>query len=86
VQQSLGVALSRTGDAARLFVVLDADRLGSRGVATLRALRARMDAMLQEAGVPRAEVSYAGDTALVAETAAKTADDLARIARWRWWR
>jgi RND superfamily putative drug exporter len=78
--QPLGLALSRTGGAARFFVVLDSDPLGSRAVRAMRGLRARMPALLRRAGLGDARAEFAGDTALVAETAAKTSDDLARIA------
>jgi RND superfamily putative drug exporter len=79
-EQPLGVALSRTGNAARFFVVLDSDPLGSRAVRRMRSLRERMPALLRRAGLDDARTEFAGDTALVAETAAKTSDDLARIA------
>jgi RND superfamily putative drug exporter len=46
----------------------------------MRSLRERMPALLRRAGLDDARTEFAGDTALVAETAAKTSDDLARIA------
>ena len=78
--QAFGAALSRTGNAARMFVILRSDPLGSRAVADLANLRRRMGPLLRSAGLPRARAGIAGDTALVAETASKTRADLKRIA------
>ncbi len=74
-----GGVFSRTGDAVRFLVVLDADPLGGRALDLLRALRKRMPRLLDRAGLGGADVSYAGDTALVEETVAKTQDDIVRI-------
>jgi RND superfamily putative drug exporter len=78
--RAFGAVLSRTGDAARFFVVLSTDPLGGVAVKRLRALRARLPALLDRAGLPDARASVAGDTALVTETIDKTVDDLARVA------
>jgi RND superfamily putative drug exporter len=77
---ALGATLSRTGDAARYVVVLDADPLGSAAIGHLRTLERRMPALLDAAGIPRAEASFAGDTALVEDTVGKTFADLGRVA------
>ena len=75
----LGATLSRTGTAARYFVVLDHDPLGAGAIADLRELKDRMPGLLRLAGLRGAEVAYAGDTALSAETIDKTVADLKRI-------
>ena len=75
-----GAVLSRTGGAARLFVVFDSDPLGPAAIQSLRSLRARLPLLLEVAGLPRVRASVAGDTALIAETIDKTVSDLGRIA------
>lgn len=79
-EQPFGAVLSRTGDAARFFVVFRTDPLGGLTVKRLRALRARLPALLGEAGLDGATAWVAGDTALVTETIDKTVDDLGRVA------
>jgi RND superfamily putative drug exporter len=76
---NLGAVFSPTGNAVRYFVVLNTDPLGSEGIEVLQRLRADMPAMLRAAGLAHAEASYAGDTALSAETVSKTEDDLQRL-------
>jgi RND superfamily putative drug exporter len=75
-----GAALSRTGDAARFFIVLRSDPLGGRAVNDLRRIQRRLPSLLADAGLESASASFAGDTALVVETVDKTVSDLARIA------
>jgi RND superfamily putative drug exporter len=76
----LGATLARDGAAARYFVVLREDPLGARAITDLRHIQDRMPAMLAQAGLPDASASFAGDTALSAETIDKTLADLGRIA------
>ncbi len=76
---SFGAVLSRTGNAARYVVVFASDPLGATAIAHLRLLRKRMPGLLREAGVPHAEVSIAGDTALAEETIADARADLLRV-------
>lgn len=76
----LGATLSRSGDAARYFLVLRADPLGPRAIATVRRVQAGMPRLLRHAGLAGAEIGVAGDTALSAETIDKTNADLGRIA------
>jgi putative drug exporter of the RND superfamily len=78
--REFGAVLSSTGDAARYFLVLDSDPLGARAVRRLARLRARAPQLVEEAGLADATVLFAGDTALVSETIAKTREDLRRIA------
>ena len=75
-----GATLSPTGDAARYVVVLGVDPLGGAAVNHLTRLRERMPALLRDAGLPEAEASVAGDTALVAETVDRTFADIGRVA------
>jgi RND superfamily putative drug exporter len=80
VGREFGAVYSRTGAAARFFVVLRGDPLGARAIRTLRRLERRMPALLAAARLPRARAALAGDTALVAETVDGTVDDLGRVA------
>lgn len=75
-----GAALSSTGDAARLAVVLDADPLSSQAIATLAGIERALPAQLGEAGLGGVKWSVAGDTALVRETVTRTREDLLRTA------
>lgn len=75
-----GAVLSRTGNAARFFVVFDEDPLGARAIGALRSLRRRADLLEGIAGLSGARTSVAGDTALIAETIDRTRDDLGRVA------
>ncbi len=74
-----GGVLSKTGDAARYFVVLNADPLGAKAIATLSRLRAKMPRLLPGAGLSSASASYAGDTALVSETIDEAVGDIGRV-------
>jgi RND superfamily putative drug exporter len=78
--QPLGATLAENGDAARLAIVFDSDPLGGLAVNQLRRLEAAMPRLLRDSGLASARASFAGDTALVAETAADTLDDLTRVA------
>ncbi|MDQ4130184.1 MAG: MMPL family transporter [Actinomycetota bacterium] len=73
-----GAVLSRTGNAARFFVILAADPLGGPAIADFRHLERRAPALLARAGIPEARATFAGDTALMAETAQETVQDLGR--------
>lgn len=75
-----GATVSRDGDAARYFVVLRDDPVGARAIAAVRGIERRLPELLDAAGLPGAQASLAGDTALSAETIDKTLGDLARIA------
>ncbi len=77
--RAFGAVLSRTGAAARYFVVLRSDPLGARAIEDLRRIRAGMPVMLRDAGLSTADVGYAGDTALVEETIDKTVTDTRRV-------
>jgi RND superfamily putative drug exporter len=66
--RSLPVFVSRTGDAARYAVVIDQEALDAKAIDVLRRIQDRMPALLGNAGLASAHVSYAGDTALAQET------------------
>jgi RND superfamily putative drug exporter len=72
--------VSEDGNAARLAVILDEEPLGGPAIDRFEELRAAMPALLRESGVGRAQVIYAGQTALAAETVSETVSDLKRIA------
>jgi RND superfamily putative drug exporter len=80
LEREFGAVFSRTGAAARFFVVFRSDPLGARAIKSLRRLERRLPGLLASAGLPAADVSVAGDTALVTETVDGTVDDLARVA------
>lgn len=76
----LGLFLAPDGGAARYLLTLDSDPLGAEAIDALRELRQRMPALLANAGLPDAEVSYAGDTALGLLLIDTAAADLVRVA------
>lgn len=75
----LGATISRTTSAVRYFIVLAKDPLGAGAITDLRRIEDRLPGLLVAAGLPRAHVALAGDTALSAETIDKTVADLKRI-------
>ncbi|MDQ4071509.1 MAG: MMPL family transporter, partial [Actinomycetota bacterium] len=78
---AFGAVLSRTGDAARYVVFFSASPLGASAIADLRRIERRMPGLLLLSGLSAfSKTSFAGDTALIAETVAETRSDLARIA------
>ncbi|HET6831690.1 MAG TPA: MMPL family transporter, partial [Solirubrobacterales bacterium] len=74
-----GAVYSETGDAARLFVVLAQDPLGSAAIETVQELKEDLPSLLEQAGLADAEANLAGDTALSAETVSKSRSDLLRV-------
>jgi RND superfamily putative drug exporter len=77
---AFGASLAPSGNDARYFVVLDSDALGAQAISSLRHLEKRMPTLLARAGLRHASASYAGDTALSAETINDTLGDLGRVA------
>jgi len=73
-------AVTPEGGAARLLVVLEDDPTGADGIQAYRGLRDAMPALLRDAGVGDARVSYGGETPLAEETIEAVLDDLTRIA------
>jgi RND superfamily putative drug exporter len=66
-------------NAARYFVILQTDPLGTSGIDTLRALETAMPALVEDAGLSGVKVGYAGDTAIASYTVDKTLGDLGRV-------
>ena len=75
-----GAVISESGDAARYAVVWDEPALGGNAIDDLEALEEAMPQLLQQAGLGGAHASFAGDTALAAETVSSTVNDVWRIA------
>jgi RND superfamily putative drug exporter len=73
-----GIVFSPDGTAARFVVVFDSDPLSSTAIADLDGLRDRVDVLLAEAGLDGVTVGVTGQTAIAAELAAVTRDNLER--------
>ena len=73
---SYGVVLSRDGDTARLIVILDSDPLAANAITDLNTLRGRLPALAAAAGLPDAQVDVTGQTAIAAELAELTRENL----------
>ena len=59
---------SPDGNAVRYYVALTHHPYSSEGISDIRGLERNMRGLLAQAGLPRAQPSFAGDTALAAET------------------
>jgi RND superfamily putative drug exporter len=79
-QQAYNVVLAKSGDAARMLIVLDHDPLDATAITDLRSLRDRMPLLVQQAGLTGARTSLGGDTALAEGLVGSTEADLYRIA------
>ena len=76
----VGVVTSRDGGAARLVMVLRDEPTSSAAIATIRRLERRTPQLLGQAGLPRGtHASYAGESALSAETVDALVRDLRRV-------
>ncbi|MFL6153772.1 MAG: MMPL family transporter [Ornithinibacter sp.] len=75
-----GALVTKTGDAARLLLVLDHDPLGATAIGDLNHLSEAMPGLLHRAGLDGIRFGLAGDTAVSGELVAATNADLARIA------
>ncbi len=76
----VGVVTSRDGGAARMVLVLRDEPTGSDAIATIRRLERRTPQLLTQAGLARGvRVSYAGESALSAETVDALVRDLRRV-------
>ncbi len=78
--RALGVLLSRSGDAARLLLVLDHAPLSATAVDVVEDLQDRLPAMLSRAGLPQGSATVTGDSAVAAELVSATGEDFLRIA------
>ena len=79
IRTDLGLFVSRSGDAARLLIVLDDEPLGATAVDTLMRLQQRLPELLERANLSGTRSGFAGDTAISAEIVEATQDDLGRI-------
>ena len=68
--------LSSDGDTARLVVILDSDPLAADAIADLRSLQSRLPALASAAGLADAQVEVTGQTAIAAELAELTRQNL----------
>jgi RND superfamily putative drug exporter len=73
------LTVAPSGDAARYLIVFDAHPLGSGGLDLFEALRDDLPGLLRQAGLSGVSASFAGDTAITAETIERTLDDLIRV-------
>ena len=74
-----GLVLAGEADAARFVLVLDRDPLGGPAIDAVEAIRERLPTLVEEAGLGKASVRLAGDTALAGETVETITHDLIRI-------
>lgn len=79
-QRELGAVMSRSGDAARMLLILDSDPLDARAIDAMTNLRKQMPGMVSQSRLTGATVSLAGDTALAEGLVSSTGTDLIRIA------
>ena len=79
VRQTYGAVITRSGDAARYVLIPETDPLGADAIRRLSNLRARIDDLTGAVGLDAARASFAGDTALAAETIELAEDDLLRV-------
>ena len=71
--------MTKSGDAARLLLVLDDDPLGASAISDVNHLSGAMPGLLQRAGLDGIRYGVAGDTAVASELVAATNADLRRI-------
>lgn len=76
IAPGLGAAWSRSGDAARILVLLSSDPHTARSVDAIRSLQSAMPNLLAKAGLSRATVGYAGDGAIITDVIGITLRDL----------
>ena len=79
-QRYLGGVYSRAGNAVRLLVIFDRDPLVASAIAHLGRLQRDLPQLLAASGLPGADGSIAGDTALAAETVSDARGDVGRVA------
>ncbi len=79
-EQAADIFVAPGGDLARLLVVLEGDPIDGPAVDALRVLRDRAPDLLRQAGLDKAELLLAGDTALTVDLIDATRQDLGRVA------
>ena len=80
VLDDLGLFVAPDDGAARFLMVQDSDPLGAAGIETLAQVRDRMPQLLAAAGLPGAEVAFAGDSAVGLPQVETASSDLGRVA------
>ncbi len=78
--QAFDVVLAKSGNAARMLIVLESDPLDATAINDLTALRDRLPALATSSGLTEATLSLGGDTALAEGLVTSTEEDLYRIA------
>ena len=71
-----GIVFSRDGNTARFVVILDSDPLSAPAITDLQNLENRLDDLARESGLPDVEVAVTGQTAIAAELAVITRENL----------
>ncbi len=71
-----GIVFSRDGNTARFVVILDSDPLAAPAISNLQRLEGRLDALARGAGLRDVEVAVTGQTAIAAELAVITRENL----------
>ncbi|MGY2083723.1 MMPL family transporter [Blastococcus sp. SYSU DS0539] len=76
--EEFGIVFSADGDLARFVVILDSDPLAADAIEDLALLQDRLPGLLDQAGVTGATAGVAGQTAVAAELALITQENLRR--------
>ncbi|MGY1916249.1 MMPL family transporter [Blastococcus sp. SYSU DS0973] len=76
--EEFGIVFSADGDLARFVVILDSDPLAADAIDDLALLQDRLPDLLEQAGVEGATAGVAGQTAVAAELALITQENLRR--------
>ncbi len=79
-REANNVVFAKSGNAARMLVILENDPLDATAIRDLGVLRNRMPELARESGLSSESISIAGDTALAEGLVGSTGDDLIRIA------
>ncbi|WP_241037921.1 MMPL family transporter [Blastococcus litoris] len=79
LSDGFGLVLAEDGDAARFIVILDSDPLGAPAIADLDRFDDRIDDLAATAGLEDATVAVGGQTAIAAELAELTRENLRTI-------
>ena len=75
-EDRFGIVLARSGDAARFVTILDSAPLGARAIEDFLALTDRLDVLAAEAGLEDVRLAATGQTAIAAELADLTRENL----------
>jgi RND superfamily putative drug exporter len=78
-RQQLGVVLAKSGDAARMLIVLEHDPLEALAIQDLANIRKILPDLLRDSGLGGVTANLAGDTALAEGLVSDTGGDLVRI-------